>query len=82
MSYLKPYDRKPTLALIEMAWASAAQESIIPLQDLLELGAEARMNIPGFAQGNWGWRMRWTQIRGRHLKFLRMITERYNRLRS
>ncbi len=82
LAYLKPYDRRPALALIEMAWASAAVEAIIPLQDLLELGAEARMNIPGFARGNWGWRMRWTQIRGRHLKFLKELTARYNRLRT
>lgn len=82
ISYLKPFNRKPVGALIEMAWASAAREAIIPLQDLLELGAEARMNIPGFASGNWGWRMRWSQIRGRHQKFLKEITARYNRLRS
>jgi 4-alpha-glucanotransferase len=30
--------------------------TIVPLQDILGLGTEARMNIPGTATGNWGWR--------------------------
>ncbi len=32
--------------------------SIAPLQDLLNLGAEARMNLPGYVEANWGWRSR------------------------
>ncbi len=79
MSYLKMYERRPVLAMIEMAWATVARQAIVPLQDLLELGAEARMNIPGLAGGNWGWRFRWNQLRGRHRRFLKEITERYNR---
>lgn len=79
LNYLKSFDRKPVDALIEMAWASVAYMSVIPLQDLLGLGAEARMNIPGLAAGNWGWRFRWDQIRGRHQKFLVEINQKYNR---
>jgi 4-alpha-glucanotransferase len=79
MSFLKMYDRKPVWALTEMAWSSVARHALIPMQDLLELGAEARMNIPGFAHGNWGWRFRWNQVRGRHRRFLSEITARYNR---
>jgi 4-alpha-glucanotransferase len=41
---------------IEMVWASTAKMAIVPLQDILGLGTEARMNIPGTATGNWGWR--------------------------
>lgn len=78
-SWLRMYNRKPVWALIEMAWSSVADNAIVPLQDLLELGAESRMNIPGFADGNWGWRFRWPQLRGRHQRFLKEITERYNR---
>ena len=77
--YLRLYDRKPVEALIEMAWASVAYMAVIPLQDLLGLGAEARMNIPGLASGNWGWRFRWDQIRGRHQKFLVEINRKYHR---
>jgi 4-alpha-glucanotransferase len=43
-------------ALMELAWSSPAALAIVPLQDLLNLGAEARMNVPGRADGNWRWR--------------------------
>ena len=42
--------------LIRMALASVAGMAIIPLQDVLGLGSEARMNIPGTTEGNWSWR--------------------------
>jgi 4-alpha-glucanotransferase len=41
---------------IRMAMASVARTAIIPMQDLLELGTEARMNLPGTTTGNWMWR--------------------------
>lgn len=77
--YLEMYSRRPVWAMMEMAWSTVARTAISPLQDLLELGAEARMNIPGFASGNWGWRFRWDQVRGKHRRFLKEITLRYNR---
>jgi 4-alpha-glucanotransferase len=43
-------------ALMELAWSSPAALAIAPLQDVLNLGAEARMNVPGRAEGNWRWR--------------------------
>jgi 4-alpha-glucanotransferase len=43
-------------ALIELAWSSIAALAMTPLQDLLNLGKEARMNVPGRAEGNWRWR--------------------------
>ncbi len=49
--------------MIKMAWSSTAKMAVIPLQDLFELGAEARMNIPGTATGNWGWRFRQNQLK-------------------
>jgi 4-alpha-glucanotransferase len=53
--------RRPTEAsivadMLRMALASPARHAVIPAQDLLELGSEARMNTPGVAKGNWGWR--------------------------
>jgi 4-alpha-glucanotransferase len=45
-----------TSALINTVWSSPAALAIAPLQDLLDLGAEARMNVPGRAEGNWQWR--------------------------
>ncbi|MDD2856016.1 MAG: 4-alpha-glucanotransferase, partial [Desulfuromonadaceae bacterium] len=41
---------------------SVADTAIIPLQDLIGLGSEARMNVPGMAFGNWSWRFRWDMI--------------------
>jgi 4-alpha-glucanotransferase len=43
-------------ALIQLAWGSAAELAIAALQDLLDLGSDARMNQPGQAEGNWQWR--------------------------
>jgi 4-alpha-glucanotransferase len=42
--------------LMRLAWCSVAALAIAPLQDLLNLGLEARMNVPGRADGNWAWR--------------------------
>jgi 4-alpha-glucanotransferase len=64
---------------IEQAWASAAHTAIIPMQDVLGLDSEARMNTPGVATGNWDWRFTWAQIRSNHKVFLKGITEKYNR---
>ena len=64
---------------IEYIWASAARTAIIPMQDLLGLNTEARMNTPGIAAGNWDWRFTWPQIRNNHKAFLKQITEKYNR---
>ncbi|MDX8402753.1 MAG: 4-alpha-glucanotransferase [Mariprofundaceae bacterium] len=44
-------------ALIEAALASPARLAVIPMQDLLALGSEARLNTPGTIEGNWQWRM-------------------------
>lgn len=53
--------RRPTEASIvremtRLALMSPANDAVLPAQDLLNLGAEARMNTPGVAGGNWGWR--------------------------
>ena len=42
--------------LMRLAWSSVAALAIAPLQDLLNLGPEARMNVPGRLEGNWTWR--------------------------
>lgn len=49
-------------AMIEEAFASRAKTVIIPMQDFLELGSEARMNTPSTVSGNWQWRMKEGQI--------------------
>ena len=54
--YLPRIDEEPAWAMIRLAWSSVARDAIVPLQDVLGLGSEARMNTPGRAEGNWRWR--------------------------
>ena len=56
-TYLSCSDEQVLPALIERLWRSRAAMTILPVQDVLGLGSEARMNTPGVAQGNWSWRM-------------------------
>ena len=49
-------------ALVQAALDSVARLAIIPLQDVLELGADQRMNTPGTTQGNWKWRFGWERL--------------------
>jgi 4-alpha-glucanotransferase len=52
-----PGSPEPTpWSIVERAFDSVADTVIVPLQDLLGLGGEARMNLPGVGDGNWGWR--------------------------
>lgn len=48
--------------LIRVAYASVANIVIIPMQDILNLGTEARMNFPSTTGGNWTWRFTWDQV--------------------
>jgi 4-alpha-glucanotransferase len=48
--------QEATWELVRLAWSSASALAIVPLQDLLGLGSEARMNVPGRAEGQWQWR--------------------------
>ena len=67
-------------ALMDFAWSSVAAVSIAPLQDVLNLGREARMNIPGRAEGNWSWRCTEDQLSDRAFEWLRDLTKNSNRL--
>lgn len=61
--------------LIGTAMRSVARIAIIPMQDILNLGAEARMNFPAKSNGNWRWRMRPGQTGARLAEKLRRVTE-------
>jgi 4-alpha-glucanotransferase len=65
--------------LIRLAWASVANCAVAPLQDILNLGTEARMNLPGRPAGNWGWRFTGDMLSGASLDRLRALTELYGR---
>jgi 4-alpha-glucanotransferase len=89
---LSPQERKPVLNylgctskwgihwdLIRLALSSVANQAIIPLQDVLGLDAEARMNFPGTSVGNWGWRYQSAALTQEVSERLRTVTEIYGR---
>lgn len=49
-------------AMVRAVLNSRSQLAVIPLQDLFGLGSEARMNTPGLAKGQWGWKFFWDQL--------------------
>jgi 4-alpha-glucanotransferase len=55
-AYVGPAGGRPVWPLIRAVETSVAQMAVVPAQDLLELGSEARMNTPAVAAGNWSWR--------------------------
>ena len=65
--------------LMRAAWASVAVLAIAPLQDVLSLGSEARMNLPGQPSGWWRWRFAQEQLTPAHVARLREMTELYER---
>jgi 4-alpha-glucanotransferase len=61
-------------ALMRLAWSSEAALAMAPLQDLLNLGKEARMNVPGRAAGNWRWRFTADMLSAPAFEWLRDLT--------
>jgi 4-alpha-glucanotransferase len=55
--YLSCSDGQVVWCMIEAVLDSDAMLAIFPVQDIFELGSDARMNLPGRPDGNWGWRM-------------------------
>ncbi len=66
--------------LICVAMASKAATAIIPLQDILNLGKEARMNMPGTAKDNWQWRLQPETIKETLIKKLFTVTQLSKRI--
>jgi 4-alpha-glucanotransferase len=73
-------NREVAWRLMHLAWSSPAALAIAPLQDLLNLGAEARMNVPGRADGNWSWRCAEELLSAADFHWLRNLTRSSNRL--
>ncbi len=62
LRYLGADGREMHWSLIRAAMASVADTALIPMQDVLGLGSEARMNLPGRPSGNWAFRFSWDQL--------------------
>jgi 4-alpha-glucanotransferase len=65
--------------LIRTAWSSVADYAVAPLQDVLHLGSEGRMNFPGKPHGNWAWRFQASQLNPWILDRLAEMTQLYGR---
>ncbi|MGM3305932.1 4-alpha-glucanotransferase [Anabaena sp. WFMT] len=65
--------------LIRLALSSIANQAIIPLQDVLGLGTQARMNFPSTAEGNWDWRYQADVLSGELCDRLQNLTKLYGR---
>jgi 4-alpha-glucanotransferase len=76
-SYLACGADQINTTMIRTLMASVADTVVFPMQDILGLGSEARMNTPSVASGNWRWRM--TSQQSRSLPHLRKMTELYGR---
>lgn len=64
---------------IRAAWASVADIAIIPVQDLLGLDSDARMNTPATSGQNWKWRFTWEMLRPELGQRLKRLTQMYDR---
>ena len=65
----------PAADLIRMAYESVAARAVVPIQDVFDLGSEARMNTPGRAAGNWSWRARAEDFSPERAARLRRLAE-------
>jgi 4-alpha-glucanotransferase len=65
---------EPHWGLIEMAEGSPANLAIVPAQDVLGLGSDARMNRPGEVEGNWRWQLKPGELTDEHAGRLRDLT--------
>jgi 4-alpha-glucanotransferase len=65
--------------LIRTALASVANTVLVPMQDVLGLGSEARMNLPGRQSGNWGFRFTWEQLTPHLTERLKELAATYER---
>ncbi len=77
---LKP-ENEPAIhwVLIRAACASVADTAIYPMQDVLGLDGQSRMNLPGVGEGYWEWRFSWSQVMPEHAQQLARLCNLYRR---
>jgi 4-alpha-glucanotransferase len=83
MAYAKRYldtdGHDINLVMIRCLMASVANTVLFPLQDVLGVGSEGRMNLPGTSSGNWRWRFRQDQLNASSSTQLKLWAETYER---
>ncbi len=80
LQYLGPDSEPINWKMIRTLLASVARAAIIPIQDVLGLGSESRMNKPATLGGNWRWRMRPGAFTPEYQTRLRQLAEAYERI--
>lgn len=82
LDYIHSSGEEITWDLIRIAMASVADTAIFPMQDLLALGTEARMNLPGTTIDNWQWRAKYSDFSDHLAERLAHLTKLYGRIPS
>ena len=82
LKYLNTRGEEIHWDFIRAVLSSVADTAIVPMQDLLGLGTEARMNLPNSIQGNWSWRLKHDALTEAHGERLRDMTGTYGRIRT
>lgn len=80
LRYLDTDGREMNWTLMRAALSSVADTVLIPMQDILGLGSEARMNLPGRESGNWQFRFEWGQVTTDIVKRLYELNRLFGRL--
>jgi 4-alpha-glucanotransferase len=80
LTYLGATPDSITAAMIRAAYGSVAELAMLPLQDVLNLGSDARMNTPGKEGGNWSWRVRHEDVPDEAARRMRDLAEATARL--
>lgn len=79
LNYLNSNGKEIHWDFIRAVWASVANSAIVPLQDVLGLGTEARMNLPNSTENNWAWRFESGQLTEKIGSRLKDLTGWYGR---
>ncbi|HYX27704.1 MAG TPA: 4-alpha-glucanotransferase [Pyrinomonadaceae bacterium] len=82
LKYLQTEGREIHWDFMRAVLASVANTAIVPMQDVLGLGTEARMNLPNSTSGNWVWRFEGNSLTDEVAERLRGLTELYGRFRE
>jgi len=80
LNYLKSDGREINWDFIRAVWESVANTAIVPMQDLLGLGNDARMNLPASTNGNWNWRCKDGDFSVEIAERLKELTKIYGRI--
>jgi len=82
LNYLNSDGKEIHWDFIRAVLASVANTAVVPLQDVLGLGTEARMNLPNSTEGNWSWRVKPGALTSDIATRLRELTELYGRAKA